>query len=876
MAKKLLLLLPVILLKSLLIPAQVSENFADGDFTNNPVWTGISGDWIINASFQLQSNNTIANSSFYLSTPSSLAVAAQWQFYVNLAFATSGANYTDVYLTASTGDLNSIGTTGYFVRIGNTADEISLYRKDAGVATGTKLIDGADGAVNSSSNNSVKIKVIRDANNQWILLRDNAGTGNNYFTEGTVTDNTFTTSSFFGFVIKQSTVAGFAKKHFFDDIEITRYTPDTIPPLIQNITVTSANTLDVVFSEPVDSVSGQAITNYFASTVAASPATAVADVSDKAVVHLTFVNSFLNGINYLLTVNGVKDLWNNTLLNGTAAFTYFAPYTAQQYDVVIDEIMADPSPLINLPDNEWIELKNTSGFAINMQGFKISDATGTSGATPEFILLPDSFLIVCSSSAASAMAPYGKVISVTNFPSLDNENDQLSLIAPQGKIIHSVNYSSAWYQNALKKNGGWSLEMIDARNPCSGISNWKASTDLKGGSPGSKNTADAINPDLAPPKLLRAYAADNKTITLVFDEPLDSFKAAAVAGYYISDGIGVPLAVVASSPVADKVNLHLTTELAASKIYTITVAGITDCVGNATGLKNTARVALSAVADSLDIVINEILFNPPPAGSDYVEIYNRSNKVIDLKQTYIANRNSNGSIGNITQVSAENYLLFPQDFMVLTSDITYVKSTYITQNQDAFININLPSFNDDKGNIILLNVQGNTTDELAYNNNWHFKLLNNTEGIALERIDYNAPTQSADNWHSAATSAGYGTPTYKNSQYRINDGLQGEVKLSPEIVSPDNDGQDDFATLEYNFPEPGYAASITVFDAAGRPVRYLQRNALCGTKGTFRWDGLGEKNQTLAVGIYIVYTEVFNLEGKIKQFKIPVVLAGKN
>jgi hypothetical protein len=214
--------------------------------------------------------------------------------------------------------------------------------------------------------------------------------------------------------------------------------------------------------------------------------------------------------------------------------------------------------------------------------------------------------------------------------------------------------------------------------------------------------------------------------------------------------------------------------------------------------------------------------------------------------------------------------------MVLTSDITYVKSTYITQNQDAFININLPSFNDDKGNIILLNVQGNTTDELAYNNNWHFKLLNNTEGIALERIDYNAPTQSADNWHSAATSAGYGTPTYKNSQYRINDGLQGEVKLSPEIVSPDNDGQDDFATLEYNFPEPGYAASITVFDAAGRPVRYLQRNALCGTKGTFRWDGLGEKNQTLAMGVYIVYTEVFNLEGKIKQFKIPVVLAGKN
>jgi hypothetical protein len=155
-------------------------------------------------------------------------------------------------------------------------------------------------------------------------------------------------------------------------------------------------------------------------------------------------------------------------------------------------------------------------------------------------------------------------------------------------------------------------------------------------------------------------------------------------------------------------------------------------------------------------------------------------------------------------------------------------------------------------------------------------LIDNTEGVALERIDYNGPSQSADNWHSAATSVGYGTPTYKNSQYLSNDGAQGSIKVSPEIISPDNDGQDDFCTLNYNFPEPGYIANITIFDVAGRRVRYLQRNALCGTKGNFRWDGLGEKNQPLAMGVYIIFTEVFNLKGKTEQFKIPVVLAKRN
>ena len=875
MTKKLLLYLPLFLLIQLIAQAQFSENFSDGDFTTNPAWTGGTTDWIINASGQLQSNNTTVNSNFYLSTSSTLATSAQWEFYVNLQFSTSSTNYADIYLTASASNLSAISTSGYFVRIGNTADEISLYRKNAGIA-GVKIIDGVDGSVNSSSNNKVKIKVIRDANNKWILFRDMTGTGNSYFSEGTITDATFTTSSFFGFLVKQSTVASYAQKHFFDDIEVRPYVPDTTPPAIQSATVISANTLDVLFNEPVDKTTSETVTNYVANNSAASPAIALADATNASLVHLSFTNNFSSGTNYLLTVNGIKDLSGNTLSNGTATFTYFAPYTAQQYDVLIDEIMSDPTPQVVLPNYEWIELKNTSTSAINLKGFTFADKTSVSGAMPNFILKPDSFVIVCSSTASAAMAAFGTTISVTSFPSMDNDGDQLSLISAQGKIIHAVNYSSAWYQNQLKKDGGWTLEMTDTRNPCSGISNWKASTDLRGGSPGSKNTTDAVNPDQAAPKLLRAYATDNLHITLIFDEPLDSLKAATAASYSISNGIGLPVAAVTVSPVFDKVNLQLASPLLAAKVYTITASSITDCVGNPIGTKNTARVGLSMVADSLDIVINEMLFNPPPAGSDYVEIYNRSNKIIDLKQTYIANRGTNGTISSIVQISADNFLLFPQDFMVLTPDPAYVKATYIIQNPDAFITTSLPSLNDDKSSVLILNAQGNITDQLTYSDKWHFKLLDNTEGVALERIDYNGPTQSADNWHSAATSAGYGTPTFKNSQYRINDGVQGAVKLSPEIISPDNDGQDDFASIDYNFPEPGYVANITIFDASGRRVRYLQRNALCGTKGSFRWDGLGEKNQDLAVGVYIVYTEVFNLKGMTKQFKLPIVIAKRN
>src|SRR5689334_19396995 len=98
-------------------------------------------------------------------------------------------------------------------------------------------------------------------------------------------------------------------------------------------------------------------------------------------------------------------------------FFPFLAYTQSRYDVIIDEIMADPSPQIGLPNNEWIELKNTSDHAINLQGWRFGDAGGPSGLMPDFNLKPDSFVIICSSGAMTGMSTFGTAISVTSFPS---------------------------------------------------------------------------------------------------------------------------------------------------------------------------------------------------------------------------------------------------------------------------------------------------------------------------------------------------------------------------------------------------------------------------------------------------------------------------
>lgn len=545
----------------------------------------------------------------------------------------------------------------------------------------------------------------------------------------------------------------------------------------------------------------------------------------------------------------------------------------QPYDVIIDEIMADPSPSFGLPEVEWIELRNVSNHDVNLMGCRIAKSSGKSGPIPAFILPSDSSILICSSGSVAALSNVATTKSVTSFPSLSNTCDLIYLLSLEGKTIHAIEYSDTWYQNELKKQGGWSLEMIDLNTPCLGSENWTASTSPIGGSPGKINSVDALNPDEILPKLLRAFALDSTHVRLKFSEPLDSNIASNPQHYSISDGIGRAVFANPIPPLFNQIDITLPIPISKNKIYELKAEGVKDCIGNEIGMSNNVRIGLFEQADSFEVVVNEILFNPKSDGVDYVELYNRSNKIINLKNLFIANLNALNEIDNISPITTEDILFFPKDYFVLTENGAVIKRGYLTTNPEGILQVNaLPSFNDDEGNVIVLNEQGKKLDHLKYDEEWHFKLIENREGISLERIDYNQKTQEENNWHSASSSAGYGTPGYKNSQNISGEYLNQEVKILPETITPNNDGIDDVASIQYSFSEPGNVATIIVFDASGRKIKTLQRSVICGIKGSFNWNGLDDQNKKISAGIYVVYFEIFNLKGVVRKFKKVVVV----
>ncbi len=273
------------------------------------------------------------------------------------------------------------------------------------------------------------------------------------------------------------------------------------------------------------------------------------------------------------------------------------------------------------------------------------------------------------------------------------------------------------------------------------------------------------------------------------------------------------------------------------------------------------------------LLINEVLFNPIKDGFDYVEGYNHSDHAIDLGLIKIARRNSVGEVDDSRRLAKDLVFVPPEGYFVATANEKWLRLHYTVPDKAIICQVpSMPSFPDDEGTVILLDQSDSIIDELHYNRKWHSPLLSDPSGVALERISFDAPTQDKNNWASAASSTGYGTPGRENSQSWRNPQTDREVNI-PRLFSPDNDGVDDFALILYDMKEPGYIVNTIIYDLSGRKVRYLVKNASLGLSAQYKWDGTDEMGNSLAQGIYVVVTELFNPNGKTKKFKNAIILA---
>lgn len=841
--------------------AQVSEHFDYQTFNEMDSWKGTDTAWQIDNG-RLKSHLQLQSSSFYIATPSSLARNAIWEWWLQLNFNTSSLNYVDVFLAADSANLQGVGLRGYFVRIGNTKDEVCLYRKD-GTAAPILLIDGRDGITNHTPT-KLRIRVTRK-DNEWELWTDEKADGTAYIREGTAADGRYDTSRFMGFVIRQST-ASFFGRHYFDDVLVTPIVADTTSPVLQSYHLDDNRTLTLCFSEPPDSATLSRPDYFSLSGLDNTPDSIWQDSSQPDCLHVQFRDAFPNGDSCRLLIDGIRDPSGNVMEPATVAFLY---YTSSGYDVLIHEFLPRALPSAGLLPARFVELKNNSSFALQLKNWRLGNSN-REALLPQYLLPPGGLLVVCDKANTDLFPADISILAISSFPA-PGDSDIITLRNDSGVLVHAVAYDRSWYGNPVKERGGWSLEMVDTNWPCAGNSNWKPSAAPQGGTPGKPNTVAGTGAMPPAVSLVKAFPPDTMTLQLSFNGIMDSLDVTGPSHFEFTPPLAIA-GITALPPLYNNISVGLTAPLLADTVYKVTISGLKDCTGQEVVAAEDVAFARVSTPDSFDIVINEILYDPVAGVPEFIEVYNRSRKAVDLSNLYLARRKEDGQLDVPATLGDQPLLLLPGGYAAFTTAPEALCAYYDCLQTAAIYKINLPALINGEGTIVLLNERGQILDELHYSDKMHLAIADNTRGVSLERLQPDGPTQDKYNWHSAAAAVKYATPGYRNSQRLPVAEVQGDLTVQPAVFSPDNDGREDLAMIRYNFPGPGFIINVTIFDAEGRPVRYLEKNTLLPASGYMTWDGRGESNRELVSGIYIIFAEAFNAEGKVRHWKLPVVL----
>jgi len=537
--------------------------------------------------------------------------------------------------------------------------------------------------------------------------------------------------------------------------------------------------------------------------------------------------------------------------------------------VVINEIMADPTPVAGLPDREYLELYNNGSSPVNLKNW-ILELGSKQKLFPDVSIEPGGFLLVSASGGANDLQIFGRVIEISGF-GVTNSGMVLSLYTPEKQLADRISYLPDLHTKGFSE-GGYSLERIDPQRMCGQGDNWTTTLSAKGGTPGAENSVAASNPDHTPPQIVSTTFAANSRLDVQFTEGLLLPVALPDILVNLSPGISVD-SVKMDHLFLMHIWLH-PASLLNGQDYSLVLKGLKDECGNL--LEDYLLEFGFYLPLKSDLLISEVLFNPFPDGSDFVEIYNKSGHEVDLSELFLASRDESSELKQLSQLSLKQQYLKAGSYLAITKSKESIQKFYRTGGEQSLLQVEkFPTLTDQAGTVILLNKYQDIVDEMTYHEDMHDPLITETEGISLERISLDAEASRKENWHSAAKSAGFATPGFKNSVTSIQDSIQAMVRIDPIAFSPNGDQINDQLNIYLNTKEPGWIINITILNSGGRVVGKLANNLTTGCGDVIVWDGLGFDNQKITPGIYILNIVLFNQNGMQRKARIACVVTDR-
>lgn len=447
--------------------------------------------------------------------------------------------------------------------------------------------------------------------------------------------------------------------------------------------------------------------------------------------------------------NPDEDTLNNT------AFKNFTVYPEGNLfnDIVINEIMYAPES----GEPEWVEIYNRTTSAVNINSWKFSDESHTVLITNDDISVPGkSFIVLTKDSSVLNYYSVPSEIIEFNLPALNNTGDAVVIKDSLGIIIDSLVYSPDW-----GGADGKSLERISVDESGYGQDNWRTSESISRATPGKINSVTPKDNDL------KIYSFKSIHDYGIVGESLEFKVQINNAGINYSPGFSVSLyddlnqdSIAQSSELisqvssasltpGDSIILFLTSDnCIEGDNYFITKLIVFPDDDTTNNVAYLDIIGIEIYEQRNDLVINEFMYDPDSPQPEWIEIFNRSKKIIDLMNYQMADA------ADTVILYRASLLINPDEYVVISSDSTILD--YFNIPSPLLIK-SLPTLNNAGDKIILLDSLDIVIDSLQYSNIWGGK-----DGKSLERIISENPSVDPDNW-ATSKSRHNATPGYLNS-----------------------------------------------------------------------------------------------------------------
>ena len=503
-------------------------------------------------------------------------------------------------------------------------------------------------------------------------------------------------------------------------------------------------------------------------------------------------------------------------------------------DLIINEVLSnEPGSFTSL---EWIELYNDSDSSIDLSDYNlvISNDTIMFNST---IIQADEYFILCrklySQSTETSFESYWGNNSQTWGDSPFEQNlaepieVSFSLSNSQG-VIQLLKQQMIISTFSWEQSGGdgfsWERKFVDSNYVAQSVS--KSSS-----TPGFLNSISLLPLDIS---------IDSVEIEMIDFVPYYKFKITNRSNSFIDNAllqiIDSTNAVVHSmqlSSVLPDTNTQFETSFSfESNSYYQSFTAVVDLIGDMR-VSNDSLQFQGVSSQYPPLILSEFLANPEGKdSSEWIEVYNRSSEIIDISEWQI------GDAKSLTPMTPEPFYIYPNKYFIIVNDFDNFMEQNIFVSAIIIGNGNWGKLNNDGDIIRLADTLNIIADTYSYTNTYDGNYT----------IARNIP-DNLSQWGRSAVSKG--TPGHENDLFEYTQDGKIQMHLSSKYISPDNDGFEDNLTIELSVPK-SESYTLKLYDINGQIVKTFveDENLISQSIG---WNGKGDNNKKLPVGIYILY-----------------------